>query len=275
MLNVHRKVLGMYEYHENKVVGKGTNSVVYQGKKMNTSENVCIKQITIKTTMAEKFARSEIELLKRVNHQNVLKYVAHFERGIYLYIVTELCDSNLLTKIKNRGTKNSEIDTLHLFAQILEGYQELRSKGYIHRDIKPENILIKNRTVKLGDFGYSSILKRSLIKEPFNVGTPLYMAPESLLSNTYSQKSDIWSLGVTLHELLHGVTPFTSQTEEELKKELRKPLKFNVCSQQIMNLIANCLTYDVQSRFDLQKLLHETKLAINQLTEMDQRRKHE
>ena len=64
-----------------------------------------------------------------------------------------------------------------MFLQILEGYEELRNRGYIHRDIKPENILVKGGVMKIADFGYATLLKKVSIKEPYNVGTPLYMAP--------------------------------------------------------------------------------------------------
>ena len=133
--------------------------------------------------------------------------------------------------------------TLQLFLQILEGYEQLRNLGYLHRDIKPENILIKDGKAKLADFGFSTLLRRISIKESYNVGTPLYMAPETLSCNIYSEKSDIWSLGVTLHEIIHKVTPFTSKSEAELKKQLRKPLKLNQGNQKILNIIANCLHY--------------------------------
>ena len=107
-----------------------------------------------------------------------------------------------------------ELKALKLFMEVLEGYEQLRNIGCIHRDIKPENILIKDGKAKLADFGYSTFLKRISVKEAYNVGTPLYMAPESLASNIYSEKSDIWSLALTLHEMIHGTTPLTSKTEQ-------------------------------------------------------------
>ena len=92
---------------------------------------------------------------------------------------------NLMTKIK-KDSKISEIQGIKQFLQILEGYEELRNRGYIHRDIKPENILVKGDLLKLADFGYGTLLKKISIKENCNVGTPLYMAPEALALNIYS-----------------------------------------------------------------------------------------
>ena len=215
--NPHRKVLGSYEYFEDKIAGKGTNSVVYQGKKITTNEPICVKQIGIRSSVSERFAYKEIELLKKISHPKVLKYITHFERSHQVFIITQMCECNLLAKIKG-AEKMNELKGLKMFLEVLEGYQQLRNIGYIHRDIKPENILVKDGKIKLADFGYCTLLRRVSIKEPYNVGTPLYMAPETLSSNFYSEKSDIWSLGVTLHELLHKVTPFLSKSEEELKK---------------------------------------------------------
>ena len=92
---------------------------------------------------------------------------------------------NLDQKIKQQG-KISEIEALRLFLQILEGYYEIKKKGYIHRDVKPENILVKEGKIKLADFGFSTQLRQISVRETFNVGTPLYMAPETLTSNIYS-----------------------------------------------------------------------------------------
>ena len=130
-----------------------------------------------------------------------------------VYIVTELCEMDLMTKIKKDG-KMADTNALGLFLQILESYEALRNIGTIHRDIKPENIFIKDNRLKLGDFGYSIPLSTQKIESSVNLGTPLYMAPEALSHSIYSEKSDIWSLGITLYEMLTGTTPFKGKSEQ-------------------------------------------------------------
>lgn len=91
--------------------------------------------------------------------------------------------------------------------------------GVIHRDLKPANILRSGNKWKIADFGFA-IRSDSEIKTKYNVGTPLYMPPEALIENVYSVKSDIFSIGVILYELLVGCTPWESRTEKDLVKKM-------------------------------------------------------
>lgn len=101
----------------------------------------------------------------------------------------------------------------NFFVQMVKGYHHMRQKGYIHRDLKPANLLLRKNTIKIADFGFSKVsLNNSPIKERFNVGSPLYMSPEALKDNIYSEKSDIWSLGIILFEMLTGKVPFRATT---------------------------------------------------------------
>lgn len=96
------------------------------------------------------------------------------------YIITELCDSDLSKKIKKKCT---EQEAYGYITQLLEGYQHLHKKEIIHRDLKPANVLMKDGTLKIADFGFSISAKEALKPSKYNVGSPLYMAPESLRRN--------------------------------------------------------------------------------------------
>ena len=91
------------------------------------------------------------------------------------------------------------------------GFVHIADSGFLHRDLKPANILLKDKTVKIADFGFA---KRagSNPKESCNVGSPLYMSPEALQGNIYTVKNDIWSIGVILYEILHGKAPWNCTT---------------------------------------------------------------
>jgi serine/threonine protein kinase len=109
----------------------------------------------------------------------------------------------------------------HILSQIIKGYIHIRESGYIHRDLKPANISLKNSTVKISSFGFAKLASRdSSIKERFNLVNPLYRPPESLRDNTYSEKSDIWSIGIILYEMLTGDIPFTANDQRGLLQEL-------------------------------------------------------
>lgn len=178
------KTIGSYHYCPSHVVGTGSSSTVYAGQSTN-NQKVCIKHILIKNELTRTFAKMEVEVLKAVAHPHVLTYLAHYQRGPSLYIVTERCDYTLLDLLR-KDTKRDHLVVLNTFLQVLLGYEALRNLGYIHRDIKPENILIQDERVKLADFGYCALLDRHQLKTTVNLGTPLYMAPEALSNSTYS-----------------------------------------------------------------------------------------
>ena len=91
------------------------------------------------------------------------------------------------------------------------GFVHIADSGFLHRDLKPANILLKDKTVKIADFGFAKRAS-SNPKELCNVGSPLYMSPEALQGNIYTVKNDIWSIGVILYEILHGKAPWNCTT---------------------------------------------------------------
>jgi serine/threonine protein kinase len=107
-----------------------------------------------------------------------------------------------------------EGDAIPLMNQIINGYNNMQSRGIIHRDLKPANIFLKSSEVKIADFGFA--MKQSDCKKysSYNVGSPVYMPPEALNENKYSFKSDIWALGVIYYEMLTGKTPWRAKTEK-------------------------------------------------------------
>ena len=86
----------------------------------------------------------------------------------------------------------------------------------IHRDLKLANILVRDGIPKIADFGFSKDLNSEPCKIYYNVGTPMYMSPQSLTKNEYSFKSDIWAVGVLFYEMIFGYTPWKADTEQQL-----------------------------------------------------------
>lgn len=131
----------------------------------------------------------------------------------FIYLVTELLEGGTLADyIKRFPNGLPEEEALYLFRQVLEGYRHMRLKNIVHRDLKPDNILFRaspdqSKRLAIIDFGYCEM--EEVPNRPqmyYNVGSPRYMAPEAYQDNHYSEKSDIWALGVILYELLVGKT---------------------------------------------------------------------
>lgn len=144
----------------------------------------------------------------------------------------------------------------------------MRELGFIHRDLKPANVLLKSSTAKLADFGFAKQINRDgWIKERFNVGSPLYMSPEALSDNIYSEKSDIWSLGIVLYEMLTGKTPYRAQDErtllhEMLTLDLSAIIKDNT-PQEFHRLLEGCLCVDKYRRFGLSEVSRALEIDVS------------
>ena len=97
---------------------------------------------------------------------------------------------------------------------IARGMSHLNSLNVIHRDIKPANILLQNGSAKIADFGFARVEHEPSGKEKYNVGSPLYMSPETFNSNVYSKEGDILSLGVMFYEILQGRAPWDPKSDK-------------------------------------------------------------
>ena len=102
--------------------------------------------------------------------------------------------------------KDSE--ALFIFSKILEGYWSIHVSGFVHRDLKTENILLRaNMNPVIIDFGYCEKTETQSNQLGYNVGSPAYMSPEAYNGNLYGEKSDVWALGIILHEMVSGTIP--------------------------------------------------------------------
>ena len=147
----------------------------------------------------------EVEILKMMDHPNVLKFYETFEDEVNLYIVTELCNGGeLMDQIKLKKSI-PEDQTRIIFKGVLNALKYCHEKGIAHCDVKPENFLLKNEEitseVKLIDFGQSN--KEGKKKMSKEVGTLFYVSPE-VLKGEYTLDTDMWSVGCLLYVLLLG-----------------------------------------------------------------------
>lgn len=163
---------------------------------------------SLKDAISHELLRSEIAVIKKLRHPNLLRCHSVLMTVNNCYIVTEYCSGgDLATLLKRRG-RLSEKEAVGYMRDIFNGYLELANRNIIHRDIKPANILLSEGSCRIADFGFAKYDKDPGVKEKYHVGTPLYMSPQALGCNIYSQKNDIWSLGIMFYEILHGTTPW-------------------------------------------------------------------
>lgn len=269
-----------YCYESDKVLGITAISVVYRGVDLSTKELVAIKEICKSrfTDGKEKYILREIEHLQQVNNserqcQNIVRLLNTYESSTSYFLVFELCEQgtlkNLLQDLKRVPNGYfDEKDALMLFVQVLRGYNWLYEHGIMHRDLKLENIFIKNKILKIGDFGCSVPADRQ--QHTQLTFTVAYAAPELLLEEeNYNYKVDVWSLGIILFYLLTGYHPFDADKLTEVafvKKMLKEDIKTLFpkkpeLSDDVKDLLSRMLTRDPAKRISWEEIISHKWVA--------------
>ncbi|XP_052125564.1 serine/threonine-protein kinase GA29083 isoform X2 [Frankliniella occidentalis] len=165
----------------------------------------------------EHMIESEVDILRKVRHPNIVRLFAEHDEPEQLYLVMELVKGGDLFDAIATATKFNEWDSSIMIRNLASALCYLHSLSIVHRDIKPENLLVEVdghgvHTLKVGDFG----LAQKVTEPLFSVcGTPTYVAPEILAETGYGLKIDVWAAGVILYILLCGFPPFVSTTNDQ------------------------------------------------------------
>ena len=212
------KSIGKYvgtKQHLGDCIGKGAFGKVYKGLNTETGQTVAIKQLSLMNVTEDKLKSiyKEINLLKKLSHPNIVKYVGNddvdaLSSDNHLCIVLEYVEGGSLASIIKKLGPLSEALVSKFVKQVLNGLCYLHSQGVVHRDIKGANILTtKDGEVKLADFGVATKLSETVKSMSF-AGTPYWMAPEIVENGHGTSACDIWSLGCTVIELITGFPPY-------------------------------------------------------------------
>ncbi|XP_069818521.1 calcium/calmodulin-dependent protein kinase type IV-like isoform X1 [Dendropsophus ebraccatus] len=190
-------------------LGSGATSMVFRCEEKGTKRPYAAKRI--KKTIDKKIVRTEIGVLLRLSHPNIIKLKDIFETPSEIILILELVTGGeLFDRIVERGYY-SERDAACVVQQILEAVAYLHANGVVHRDLKPENLLYAdmspNSLLKIADFGLSKIIDDQRTMKTV-CGTPGYCAPEILHGSPYGPEVDMWSVGVITYILLCGFEPF-------------------------------------------------------------------
>lgn len=204
----------------------------------------------------------EVSIYKHLDHPNIIKYYSSFVENSNLYIVMELIDgeslSDYIASIKEKGQRLVEGQIWRLFIEMCSGIRYLHlEKKVVHRDFTPPNIMItKRHHVKIADFGLAKQrgTHSSSHTQAF-VGTILYSCPEIVRNRPYTEKADIWSLGVILYELATLQQPFTGENPLAIARKIVEEdyikLEPGEYSSLLVNVVRNCMTVNPENRPDI------------------------
>ncbi|CAE7947412.1 Nek1, partial [Symbiodinium sp. KB8] len=204
-------------------------------------------------------ALAEADVLRRVCHANIIRYVESFMEGPKLYIVMEYADNgDLATQIKRRSDAQgrfTEDQIMHIHLQLILALSHIHDCKILHRDLKPLNIFLTQRwIVKLGDFGISKVLESTTAGAQTTIGTPLYLAPEICNGDSYGVKSDLWALGVVTYEL--AALQATSMVALIMKVCSAEPAPLPaVYSQHLAEIVSGLLEKEPRKRLALEDVL--------------------
>ncbi len=209
-----KPTLGRYEIVRE--LGKGAMGTVYLGKDPKINREVAIKTMAL----AQEFEPDEMEEVKErffreaetagmLNHPNIVTIFDAGDEHDLAYIAMEFLDGSDLAPYTKKGKLFPASATLKICGKVAEALHYAQSHNVVHRDIKPANImLLKDKSVKVTDFGIARITASSKTKTGVVLGTPSYMSPEQLSGKHVDGRSDLFSLGVMMYEMLSGSRPF-------------------------------------------------------------------
>lgn len=264
----HRKGR-LYEFYEiGETLGEGSFGSVRKGVQLSTNQEVAIKTI-IKSYVQrtdDTNAILEVEILRNLDHPNILKIKEVIEDMRNYHIITELCTGGeLFSKISLQQSLSESTVSLYM-NQVLSALAFCHERGVLHRDIKPENLLFQfpddNSPIKIIDFGVSDLnnnLKAMNIEQLTSI---FYKAPEQF-SNFCSDKSDVWSVGVIIYLMLSGYLPFKGKNEQKMELSIKNSLldfnspEWENISDFGKDLLAKILEKDPEKRISAKDaLLH-------------------
>jgi CHASE2 domain-containing sensor protein len=259
---VEKPMLGRYQVE--KELGKGAMGVVYLGKDPKIGRVVAIKTMALSQEFAgeelvdarERFFR-EAETAGRLQHQNIVTIFDAGEEHDLAYIAMEFLKGRDLAD-HCKGDQLLPVPVvLSIVARVAEALDYAHKQNVVHRDIKPANIMYEREsdTVKVTDFGIARITDSSKTKTGLVLGTPSFMSPEQLAGKKVDGRSDLYSLGVMLFQMLAGVLPFRGDSMAELMYKIANEEAPDIriirseLSQSLSDVVALSLSKRSETRY--------------------------
>jgi calcium-dependent protein kinase len=253
-----------------KSLGEGSFGKVYKVKHNKTGTVRAMKVISKVNSNNDKEIENEINILKTIDHQKVVKIFEFFISEKNYYIITEYCqEGELFSDITSDSHKNkpyTEEAAAYIMYQIFSALFYCHSRNIVHRDLKPENMLLErkdkndNHDIKVIDFGTAKIFDKDKLENRLT-GSSYYIAPEVIFGR-YNEKCDLWSCGVILYILLTGLPPFFGKNEEEIFEKIKigkydlTSVHWRIVSKEVKDLVKGLLNYNPKVRLGAEQALN-------------------
>lgn len=271
--------VGNYVYYP-VPIGRGSFARVYKGYHRWTKHEVAVKKFLLDEAVQGlsgiqflQRVQNEIKMMLHFSHPNIIKlYDYMFSKdGRVIFIVMEYCSGGDMHHYLKRHGPLSEEKTKRYFTQIACGLKYLLSKKILHRDLKPHNFLIGgDGIIKITDFSFAKLFEKDTMSSTV-CGSPLYMAPELLRGELYTNKSDLYSLGVVLYRMLFDRYPYVADTPYALVEKIQNdpliiPTDQFPISPQCVSLLTSLLQKNITTRIGWLKFFNH-KWFIDQNNE--------
>ncbi|TXK85692.1 Stk1 family PASTA domain-containing Ser/Thr kinase [Paenibacillus sp. N3.4] len=261
---IGRKLGGRYEILER--IGGGGMALVYKGHDLLLNRKVAVKVLRQQYVHDEEFIRRfrrEAQAAASLSHPNVVSiYDVGQEEDVH-YIVMEYIEGTTLNDLIKEKAPLQVEDAVHYASQIADALDHAHHNEIIHRDIKPHNILIgKNGRIKVTDFGIARAATSSTITQTGSVvGSVHYFSPEHAKGTNTGEKSDLYSLGIVMYQMLTGKLPFLGESPisvalKHLQEDVEDPRKANpLIPQSVENIILKAMRKKPDERYQSAKLM--------------------
>ncbi|OHT17679.1 Mitogen-activated protein kinase kinase 2 [Tritrichomonas foetus] len=260
------------DYELKECLGSGSQSTVFRVVKKDTGESFALKKIRwLESSEDLQKVVTDIHCLNILRHPNIVRIYTAFYVDERIQILMSYNDGLCLADYLRLTPTIPEPALGRLVWCALQGLSYLRRNHFLHRDLKPSNILLsKKGEVKIADFGMARHLQASMEQAQSYIGTISYMAPERINNNSYSFKSDIWSLGMIAYQCAIGKFPYPGDTDTlnlwELKEYLQNDIQVKLpsnYSELCEDFITSCLKVKEGTRASVEDLVkHPWALAF-------------